>query len=242
VSCRVYEMHVFLANLVMYYVRVYKQACCMVIVSNLALESKYLEIETMGKCLVTISNLASDSNYSEMETKGRCFANVSWGRSFLHNTPWHTPIDLLPHTFSQKISTMVQRNISDKHAHHSLTRKSYGWVFMIMNAMNLCHPLFHYLCWWQWLLLWIVWRFQSCAVEDEVVVNGVTIHSTVVVVLLWIVWWFIPLFVVVLLMTIVVVELCDDWLIPSVVVLLMFIVVNCVMMIHSFCCCWWLFV
>jgi hypothetical protein len=41
----------------------------LVIVSNLALDSKYLEIETMGKCLVTISKLASDSNYSEMETK-----------------------------------------------------------------------------------------------------------------------------------------------------------------------------
>jgi hypothetical protein len=51
----------------------------LVIVSNLALDSKYLEIETMGKCLVTISKLASDSNYSEMETKGRCFPNVSWG-------------------------------------------------------------------------------------------------------------------------------------------------------------------
>jgi hypothetical protein len=59
----------------------------LVIISNLALDSKYLEIETMGKCLATISNLASDSNYSEMETKGRCCANVSWGQSFLDNTP-----------------------------------------------------------------------------------------------------------------------------------------------------------
>lgn len=92
-------------------------------------------------------------------------------------------------------------------------RKKELWVgFYDHDCCEFVSPFIPLFVLMQWLLLWIVWRFQSCAVEDEVVVNGVTIHSTVVVVLLWIVWWFIPLFVVVLLMTIVVVScVMIDW-------------------------------